>query len=64
MFNGKPQAAASVLGPLGLSSEGMNILSGMVLVRRQPLLCRLDILVRRVSTGYASDIPCRRFGLG
>jgi hypothetical protein len=47
MFNGKPQATASFLGPLGLSSEGMKILSGMALVRRQPLLCRLDILVRQ-----------------
>jgi hypothetical protein len=64
MFNGKPQATASFLPSLDLSPDGMNILSGMVLVRRQPLLCRLDILVRRVSTGYASDILCRRFGLG
>jgi hypothetical protein len=47
MFNGKPQATASFLGPLGLSSEGMSILSGMALVRCQPRGRRLDILVRQ-----------------
>ena len=57
MFNGKPQATALFRPSLDLSPDGMNILSGMALVRCQPLQCTWDILVRQGFDGLRKRHP-------